>query len=158
MIEEVAVVAIVEVFDPAMCCSTGVCGPSVDPALSTFAADLTWLGGQGVTVVRYNLSQEPGSFVENSVIQALLAKKGEGALPAVVVAGELLSYGRYPTRDELVTWSLRALSGQGPTATVQAEVGDATDAGCCGGGDSALVQMGAKSAQGTEPNGSGCCG
>jgi hypothetical protein len=31
------------VFDPAMCCSTGVCGPSVDPELARFAADLDWL-------------------------------------------------------------------------------------------------------------------
>lgn len=23
----------IEIFDPALCCSTGVCGPSVDPAL-----------------------------------------------------------------------------------------------------------------------------
>jgi hypothetical protein len=32
-----------EVYDPAMCCSTGVCGPEVDPALVTFAADLKWV-------------------------------------------------------------------------------------------------------------------
>ena len=44
--------ASVEVFDPAMCCSTGVCGPSVDPALARFAADLEWLAGQGVAVAR----------------------------------------------------------------------------------------------------------
>jgi hypothetical protein len=25
-----------QVFDPAMCCSTGVCGPSVDPTLRAF--------------------------------------------------------------------------------------------------------------------------
>ncbi len=30
----------IEVFDPAMCCSTGVCGPQVDPDLARFAADL----------------------------------------------------------------------------------------------------------------------
>ncbi|WP_298208528.1 arsenite efflux transporter metallochaperone ArsD [Ferrimicrobium sp.] len=158
MHEEVAAVAIVEVFDPAMCCSTGVCGPSVDPALSTFAADLTWLGGQGVAVVRHNLSQEPGSFVENPVIQELLAREGEGALPAVVVGGELLSFGRYPTRDELVTWSLRALSGQsqGDAASVEpSAVTTPTDTACCGGEDATLVSMGTESAG---PSGSGCCG
>ncbi|MEX2621006.1 MAG: arsenic metallochaperone ArsD family protein, partial [Egibacteraceae bacterium] len=52
----------VEVFDPAMCCSTGVCGPSVDPALARFASDLDWLGEQGAQVRRYNLGQEPGAF------------------------------------------------------------------------------------------------
>ena len=30
-------------FDPAMCCSTGVCGVDVDPVLAQFAADLKWV-------------------------------------------------------------------------------------------------------------------
>ena len=29
----------IRVFDPAMCCSTGVCGPSVEPDLARFAAE-----------------------------------------------------------------------------------------------------------------------
>lgn len=28
----------IEIFDPAMCCSTGVCGPSVNPELIRVAA------------------------------------------------------------------------------------------------------------------------
>ena len=47
----------VRVFDPAMCCSTGICGPSVDPKLARFAADLDWLKSQGISVERFNLSQ-----------------------------------------------------------------------------------------------------
>lgn len=50
------------VFDPALCCSTGVCGPEVDPALVSFAADLEWLRTRGVQVRRFNLAQEPGAF------------------------------------------------------------------------------------------------
>ena len=46
-----------QVFDPAMCCSTGVCGPEVDTKLVQFAADLDWLKSQGVIVQRHNLSQ-----------------------------------------------------------------------------------------------------
>jgi hypothetical protein len=38
-----------EIFDPAMCCSTGVCGVDVDPVLAQFAADLKWVEGHGVT-------------------------------------------------------------------------------------------------------------
>ena len=29
----------IRIFDPAMCCPTGVCGPSVEPDLAHFAAD-----------------------------------------------------------------------------------------------------------------------
>ena len=42
-----------EVFDPPMCCTTGICGPSVDPALVQFAADLQWLADQRVHLERY---------------------------------------------------------------------------------------------------------
>jgi hypothetical protein len=48
-----------QIFDPPMCCSTGLCGPGVDPALVTFSADLDWLKRQGIDVERCNLSQQP---------------------------------------------------------------------------------------------------
>lgn len=95
--------ATVEVFDPPMCCSTGVCGPSVDPALAAFAADLAWLAEQGTTVKRYNLSQEPGVFAGNDVVRSLLSERGDEALPAIVVNGTVRSSGRYPSRAELVS-------------------------------------------------------
>ncbi len=121
----------VEVFDPPMCCSTGVCGPSVDPALATFAADLGWLGEQGVPVERHNLSQEPGAFAENDLVRDLLAERGEEALPAVLVRGVLRSSGRYPSRAELEAWATgRATGGlDEPTAELVA-IGAAVGANC----------------------------
>ncbi len=92
----------VSVYDPAMCCSTGVCGPGVDPELMEISRDLQWLEGQGVGVERFNLAQEPQAFVENSRVSGLMQAFGEKALPAVVVNGEVHSHGVYPTRDELV--------------------------------------------------------
>jgi len=70
-----------QVFDPAMCCSTGVCGPEVDTKLVQFAADLEWLKTQDVLVQRHNLSQNPAAFVENTTVQSTLREKGEAALP-----------------------------------------------------------------------------
>ncbi len=96
----------IEVFDPPMCCSTGVCGPSVDPALAKFAADLTQLTEQGITVTRHNLSQEPKAFVDDNLIRDLLNERGEDVLPVILVNGELRSSGRYPARDELDVWVL----------------------------------------------------
>jgi hypothetical protein len=95
----------VQVFDPAMCCSTGVCGPKVDPDLARFASDLEWLATQGVKVSRFNLSQEPGVFVSTPPISALLQLYGEAALPAVMVGGAVKSSGRYPVRSELAQWA-----------------------------------------------------
>ncbi len=49
------------VFDPAMCCSTGVCGSDVDQVLVDFSADVQWLAAV-FKVERYNLAQQPVEF------------------------------------------------------------------------------------------------
>ncbi len=89
----------VEVFDPPMCCPTGVCGPSVDPVLPRFAADLEWLKRQGVEVERRNMAQELDAFMANRVVSEKLT--GGGTLPFVLVDGRLVAEGTYPTRGEL---------------------------------------------------------
>ena len=90
-----------QVFDPPMCCSTGVCGPAVDPKLVAFAADLEWLARQGVEVQRFNLSQQPAAFVENAAVKAELARHANDCLPLVLLDGEIMTRGRYPTRPVL---------------------------------------------------------
>jgi len=110
---------LIQVFDPAMCCPTGLCGPGVDPALLGLARDLRSLAAQGATVQRQGLSQEPGAFATNLRVAGLMQAFGDGALPATLVNGEVLVYGRYPTREELVT----ALTRQSST--------DARDVGGC---------------------------
>jgi hypothetical protein len=91
----------VEVFDPPMCCSSGVCGPSVDPLLAAFAADVEWLTTQGVAVSRHNLSQNPQPFVSNTRVLNLMQLEGTACLPIVLVNGEELRHGAYPRREEL---------------------------------------------------------
>jgi len=89
-----------EVFDPAMCCSTGVCGVDVDPVLVQFAADLKWAEEQGVSVQRHNLGQEPQAFAANPAV----VKEMEGGmdrLPIIVVDGHIVSTGMYPSRAQL---------------------------------------------------------
>lgn len=90
-----------EVFDPAMCCSTGVCGPEVDPALPRFAADLEWIAAQGVEVRRHNLSQEPAAFAASEVVKAAIEEHGVECLPLVLVDGRVVSMGAYPSREQL---------------------------------------------------------
>lgn len=90
-----------EVFDPPLCCPTGVCGTSVDPAILKFAGALAWLRRQGVGVERRNLAQEPAAFEANGVVRALLAEQGDAALPAILVDGCVVATGRYPSKEEL---------------------------------------------------------
>ena len=90
-----------EVFDPAMCCSTGVCGPSVDPVLPRFSSDLEWLKSKGVQVQRYNLAQEVGAFTSNPIVKTTLNSEGTKCLPLVLVDGVIVSQATYPTRKVL---------------------------------------------------------
>ena len=90
-----------QVYDPAMCCSTGVCGPSVDPALPKFSADLEWLKSKGLEVERYNLAQEVAAFTNNLVVKAELNSRGSKCLPLLLLEGTIVFEGAYPTREEL---------------------------------------------------------
>ena len=89
-----------EVFDPAMCCATGVCGVDVDPVLVQFAADLKWVEEHGITVERHNLGQEPQAFAANpAVVKEMEA--GMDRLPILAVDGHIITTGMYPSRGQL---------------------------------------------------------
>jgi hypothetical protein len=90
----------IEVFDPAMCCATGVCGPGVDPNLARFASDLEALKRAGANVTRYNLSQQPHAFLQNETVATAMIEKGE-CLPLILVNGRIVAEKEYPTREEL---------------------------------------------------------
>ena len=91
-------------FEPAMCCSTGVCGPSVNSELLRISVMLDLLSKQGVTVERFNLSTVPQAFVDNKEVGKLLQEKGVEVLPAIYVNDELKQTGSYPTTAEVAAW------------------------------------------------------
>jgi len=107
--------AVLQVFDPPMCCASGVCGPNINPALPRFGADLEWLRSQGVVVERSNLAQEPAAFAENSMVQRVLADGGPNCLPLILVDGQVVSRGVYPSRDEIAAFA--GLAVQKPAAS-----------------------------------------
>jgi sulfur carrier protein ThiS len=106
----------IQVYDPPMCCSTGLCGTEIDPALVSFAALLTELGQKGVKVERYNMGQQPMAFVQNPTVKALLDKESTEALPLILLDGEVYLKGRYLTNAERVTLSHAGL-GDGAEVT-----------------------------------------
>ena len=95
---------VVQVFDPALCCSSGVCGVDVDETLVRFSADIDWAKQNGTHIERFNLAQQPLAFAENATAKAFLERSGQDALPLILVDGRQVLSGRYPTRDELSTW------------------------------------------------------
>ncbi|NWQ43299.1 arsenite efflux transporter metallochaperone ArsD [Bacillus sp. EB106-08-02-XG196] len=94
----------VEIFDPALCCPTGVCGPSVDPELTRVATAIFLLEKKGYDIKRYNLGTEPGIFVENKEVNKILHEKGPDSLPVTLVEGNIAKIGTYPTNEELAEW------------------------------------------------------
>lgn len=121
----------VQVFDPAMCCPTGVCGPEVDPALVRFAADLEWLKASGVEVERFNLSQQPAAFVANADVTAAMRARDD-ALPLLLVDGKIVAQGSYPAREVLAELAGVALPKSVYTEAVQelVAIGAAIAANC----------------------------
>ena len=95
----------IQIYDPALCCSSGVCGVDVDQALVTFSADVDWAKQNGAKIERFNLSSEPMAFADNRTVSAFLERSGAEALPLILVDGEMALAGRYPNRAELTRWA-----------------------------------------------------
>ncbi len=123
----------IRVFDPAMCCSTGVCGPSVDPELARFAADVDWLQKQGIRVDRFNLSQQPAAFAETAAVKEALGR-GVDVLPLVMVDDRVVAEGAYPSRE-----TLAALAG---VVVRRLNVAPSASASTCSPGSDAKAKSG----------------
>lgn len=91
-----------KIYDPAMCCSTGVCGPSVDKNLLRVSTVLNRLEKKGIKVDRFNLSSEPQDFIDNKLVNDLLVSEGVDILPIIIVDGEIVKTKGYPTNDEFI--------------------------------------------------------
>lgn len=121
----------VQIFDPALCCSTGLCGVDVDPALLTFSADVAWAKQNGVEIERFNLAQQPLAFAENPAVKSQLELSGLESLPLLVVDGVVVLSGRYPNRTELAGW----LGLQLPPSIGLEMMSLTPSKSCCGSGE-----------------------
>jgi hypothetical protein len=88
-----------ELYEPVMCCYTGVCGPSVDPELLRVSAVIENLKKAGIEVARHSLSSDPKAFMQSEAVINALNQKGAGALPITMVDGMVAKSGSYPTNE-----------------------------------------------------------
>ncbi len=103
-----------EIFDPAL--------PYFDPVLVQFVADLKWVENHGVKVARHNLSRQPQAFAANpAVVKEMEA--GMDRLPVIMINGDIVSTGTYPSRQQLA----QKLG----IATTPEEISPIETAGCC---------------------------
>jgi len=113
------------IFDPAMCCSSGICGAEIDQKLVDFAADLDWLKSEGIEVKRINLSQEPALFAANEQVKSVLENSGVAGLPVILANDEMQSSGQYPDRVKLAQMA-------GVTVADAVDLASAPAKSCCG--------------------------
>ena len=132
----------IHVYEPALCCSTGVCGPELDQSLVNFTADLAHVNEAGGRASRHNLASDPHAFVNDEAVRAFMHLVGSDGLPLTTVDGVTVLTGRYPTRAQLrrlaglpedetdrTALSLNLISATGAACTPGAE--DASTGGCC---------------------------
>ncbi|KFI65958.1 arsenite efflux transporter metallochaperone ArsD [Bifidobacterium cuniculi] len=121
----------IHIYDPSLCCSSGVCGEEVDPALVDARAMIAAAQEEGIEITRHNPSTAPLDFAQEPAIAKLLETKGTQALPAVVVDGTLVQYGSYPTISQVRAWNrdgADANATETPAASRQCRCGGAS---CC---------------------------
>lgn len=126
----------IAVFEPALCCNTGVCGEDVDQNLVTYSADMAWLAGQEVAITRHNLASDPLAFAHDPAAKGFLEVAGSAGLPLVLVDGVTVLTGRYPTRTELARWAGLDAIGPVPAGAVTLDLSDTDSSACCPPGES----------------------
>lgn len=93
------------IYDPPMCCSTGVCGPNPDQILIKLQDTVAELKKVGVEVERYIITQSPEKFKENPQVIKLIQEQQLKVLPVTTFNGTIVKTGGYPTLEEFKKFS-----------------------------------------------------
>jgi len=91
----------IEIFDPPMCCPTGICGPTVDQALINLNEMIASLQKEGIQIDRYQMTSNPHAFLSNPEVMKLVQEKQMAALPITVISNKVIKSGAYPTLEEI---------------------------------------------------------
>lgn len=93
----------IEIFDPPLCCPTGICGPTVDQTLINVSEMIDSLQRKGFQVERYQMTSQPHAFLNNPDVMKLVQQQQMAALPITVIANKVIRTGSYPTIEEINT-------------------------------------------------------
>jgi Arsenical resistance operon protein ArsD len=91
----------VQIFDPPLCCPTGLCGPTLDQTLLDVDEMVLELQTEGLRVERYQMTSHPQAFLGNPEVMALVRERQLDALPIIVVGSRVIKAGAYPTTPEV---------------------------------------------------------
>ncbi|MCX6079985.1 MAG: arsenite efflux transporter metallochaperone ArsD [Chloroflexi bacterium] len=91
----------VELFDPPMCCPSGLCGPALDQTLLDVNEMVMTLQRENLRVERYQLASHPNAYLGNPEVMKLVREKQMEALPIIVVRGRVIKVGAYASLAEI---------------------------------------------------------
>lgn len=121
----------IEIFEPAMCCSTGACGTSANPELTRIAAVIDCLKNAGIETARYTLSSDPKAFMQYEQVSDALYRQGEEALPITVINGKIVKSGSYPSNEEFAGLLGLSVDVLKPAVKVKVNRCGCGSKGCC---------------------------
>lgn len=90
-----------EIYEPPLCCPTGLCGPAPDPGLLTLQENILRWKKEGIAVERLAINQAPQRFLENRTVADLLTREGQEVLPLALLDGKVVCKGKYPTFEQV---------------------------------------------------------
>lgn len=139
----------IEIFEPGMCCPTGLCGPGINPEIMRISTVVNTLEKNNVGIKRYNLTSNTNEFISNKIINDIIKEKGESILPVTIVNGEIKKTNDYPTNAEFTEWT---------GVVIKQDKINKTNSGCCSDSNVCSIDCAPKN---NKPNsgcgGSGCC-
>lgn len=91
----------ITIYEPSMCCPTGLCGIGIEPELLRISTVFNNLKKKGIEIERYNLTNSPMKFITNKTVNRMINEKGVEELPLTLVDEEVAITGRYPSNDEI---------------------------------------------------------
>lgn len=91
------------IYEGAMCCTTGVCGPEPNKELIEFNEALKKLRNEfkELNAIRASMSFNLNMFLENNEISQLVKENGQGILPITTVNGKIIAKQKYLTYAEM---------------------------------------------------------
>jgi hypothetical protein len=119
------------IYESAMCCASGVCGPNPDQTLIELKGILDDIAKSGVVIERYSITLNPKKFMENPQVIQLIQEQQLKVLPITIFNGNIIKVGSYPTKEELQA----SVNSKGKTEESPAAQTTAKPEECCSGKD-----------------------
>ncbi|EHO06184.1 arsenite efflux transporter metallochaperone ArsD [Myroides odoratimimus] len=94
----------VKIYDPALCCPTGLCGVNIDPELMRIAVVIESLKKKGILVERFNLRDNPQVYVDTKVVNDFIQKESINNFPITTLNGVIVLTKSYPSNKQISEW------------------------------------------------------